>query len=50
MAARPIPEPEGTVDDITRVRQIMAPRHRETQPQINQPKLDTIPGEGSGDQ
>jgi len=47
---RPIPEPEGTVEDITRVRQNMVPRYRETQPQLNQPFLDTVPGEGSGDQ
>jgi hypothetical protein len=47
---RPIPKPTGTVVDATQVRQVMAPRVRETQPQINQPYQDTIPGEGSGDQ
>lgn len=45
-----IPEPTGTVADITRVRTVMVPRHREQQAQLNQPYLDTLPGAGSGDQ
>jgi hypothetical protein len=47
---RPIPVPTGTVTDITRVRTVMTHRHRESQPQVNQPYQDTIPGTGSGDQ
>ena len=47
---RPIPKPTGTVSDITRVRGVMSHRYRETQPQVNQPAQDTIPGAGSGDQ
>ncbi len=47
---RPIPRPTGNVTDDTQVRQFMVPRQRETQPQINQPYQDTIPGKGSGDQ
>jgi len=47
---RPIPKPTGTVDDITRIRVTMSHRHRETQPEINQPYRDTVPGAGSGDQ
>jgi hypothetical protein len=45
-----LPKPTGTVTDITSVRTVMSPRHREQQPQVNQPYLDTIPGAGSGDQ
>lgn len=45
-----IPKPTGTVNDIKRVRTVMSSRHREEQPQLNQPEQDTIPGEGSGDQ
>jgi hypothetical protein len=45
-----LPKPAGTVADITRVRSVMPPRHREQQPQLNQPYLDTLPGTGSGDQ
>lgn len=45
-----LPLPAGTVADITRVRSVMTPRHREQQPQLNQPYLDTLPGSGSGDQ
>lgn len=41
--------PQGTVTDITRVRGVMVHRYRETQPQVNQPNEDTVPGEGSGD-
>lgn len=47
---RPIPTPTGTPTDIRRVRREMVHRHREEQSQINQPYLDTIPGEGSGDE
>lgn len=47
---RPVPKPTGTVTDATRVRRTMVPRHRETQPQLNQESLDTIPGTGSADQ
>lgn len=47
---RPIPMPVGTVSDITRVRGVMTHRYRESQPQVNQPAQDTVPGEGSGDQ
>jgi hypothetical protein len=47
---RPIPKPAGTVEDITRVRGTMSHRHRETQPEVNQPTRDTVPGAGSGDQ
>lgn len=47
---RPIPKPEGTVDDITRIRASMSHRHREQQPEVNQPFRDTVPGVGSGDQ
>ena len=47
---RPIPAPTGTVADITRVRKVMTHRHREAQPQVNQPYQDTLPGTGSGDQ
>ena len=47
---RPIPKPTGTVADITRVRGVMTHRHREQQPEVNQPSRDTIPGAGSGDQ
>lgn len=50
MDERPIPNPTGTVADITRVRTVMARRHREQQPQINQASQDTIPGTSSGDQ
>jgi len=42
--------PEGTVTDITCLRRVMAHRYRESQPQVNQPAQDTLPGEGSGDQ
>lgn len=42
--------PLGSVADITRVRLAMTPRHREQQPQLNQPYQDTLPGAGSGDQ
>lgn len=42
--------PTGAVADITRVRLTMPPRHREQQPQLNQPYQDTLPGAGSGDQ
>lgn len=48
--ARQIPKPTGSVTDITRVRQVMTPRHRDQQPQLNQPYQDTLPGAGSGDQ
>jgi hypothetical protein len=47
---RPIPRPVGSFTDITRVRTVMSHRHREDQPQINQPEQDTVPGTGSGDQ
>jgi hypothetical protein len=47
---RPIPKPSGTVADITRVLGTMSHRHRETQPEVNQPTRDTVPGAGSGDQ
>lgn len=47
---RPIPTPSGNVQDITRVRGFMSHRHRETQPEVNQPYRDTVPGAGSGDQ
>ena len=47
---RPIPVPTGTVDDITRIRVAMSHRHREQQPEVNQPYRDTVPGVGSGDQ
>ena len=50
MDERPLVKPTGTVNDITRVRSITSHRHREQQPQVNQPYLDTIPGTGSGDQ
>ena len=50
MDVRPIPTPTGTVADITRVRSVMTRRHREQQPQVNQPSQDTLPGAGSGDQ
>lgn len=50
MEERPIPVPTGTVSDITKVRSVMSHRHREQQPQVNQPYQDTIPGSGSGDQ
>ena len=42
--------PTGTVTDITRIRSVMSSRHREEQPQLNQPEQDTVPGTGSGDQ
>lgn len=45
-----LPKPEGTVEDITCVRRVMSHRHRDSQPQINQPYQDTVPGEGSGDE
>ena len=47
---RPIPTPTGTVGDITRIRVAMSHRHREQQPEVNQPYRDTVPGSGSGDQ
>lgn len=47
---RPVPKPSGTVNDITRVRRVMVARYRESQPSVNQPYQDTIPGPGSGDQ
>jgi|694.fasta_scaffold50811_6 hypothetical protein len=47
---RPLPTPTGSVTDITRVRSVMSHRHREQQPQVNQPYQDTLPGAGSGDQ
>ena len=50
MTDRPLATPVGTVLDITRVRSVTAHRHREEQPQVNQPEQDTIPGTGSGDQ
>lgn len=50
MTERLIPLPTGSVTDITRVRTVMSHRHREDQPQVNQPEQDTVPGEGSGDQ
>lgn len=43
-------KPAGTSVDITRIRAVMTSRHREEQPQLNQPEQDTVPGEGSGDQ
>jgi hypothetical protein len=45
-----LPKPQGTFNDIKRVRTAMTARHREEQPQLNQPEQDTVPGEGSGDQ
>lgn len=45
-----IPKPTGNLTDATVVRTVMTPRHRDQQPQVNQPYLDTIPGTGSGDQ
>ena len=45
-----LPKPEGTVEEITCLRRVMSHRHREPQPQVNQPYQDTVPGEGSGDQ
>lgn len=42
--------PDGTVTDITRVRRVMVHRYRETQPQVNQPNEDTLPGNGSGEE
>jgi hypothetical protein len=50
MTDRLLAVPVGTVLDITRVRSVTAHRHREEQPQVNQPEQDTIPGTGSGDQ
>lgn len=47
---RPVPKPQGTVSDITRVRRSTTHRYRETQPQFNQPAMDTVPGSGSADQ
>lgn len=47
---RPVPKPTGSVVDITRIRGVMTHRYRESQPQVNQPAQDTIPGAGSGDQ
>lgn len=47
---RPIPNPSGTLAEITRIRKVIAHRMREPQPQINEPSSDTVPGEGSGDQ
>jgi hypothetical protein len=47
--SRPIPEPSGTVVEITRVRRYTIARHRETQPYINYPNYDTIPGDDSKD-
>jgi hypothetical protein len=43
-------KPSGTVVDIKKVRNITVHRHREEQPQMNQPTQDTVPGAGSGDQ
>jgi hypothetical protein len=45
-----LPQPTGSVTDIKRVRTVMTSRHREEQPQLNQPEQDTLPGTGSGDQ
>lgn len=47
---RPVPKPQGTPVEITRVRRTTTHRYRETQPQFNQPAMDTVPGAGSGDQ
>jgi len=47
---RPLPEPTGTVADITKIRSVTAHRFREQQPQMNEPSSDTIPGKGSGDE
>lgn len=47
---RPLPSPSGTFTDIVRVFRMMAHRHRESQPAINQTSDDTVPGAGSGDQ
>lgn len=47
---RLIPTPSGDLEDITKIRTVMAHRFREQQPQMNQPSSDTLPGEGSGDQ
>lgn len=50
MTERPIPLPTGTFTEIKKVFRMMVNRHREQQPALNQPYLDTIPGSGSGDQ
>lgn len=47
---RPLPEPTGTVADITKIRSVTSHRFREQQPQMNEPSSDTIPGKGSGDE
>jgi len=50
MTTRDLPNPTGTLADITKVRAVTAHRFREQQPQMNEPSSDTIPGKGSGDQ
>ena len=35
--------PEGTVQEVTKVTNIMTQRYRENQPAINKPSQDTVP-------
>lgn len=47
---RPIPRPSGTVEDILLTKRTMVRRQRETQPSLNAPDQDTIPGPDSSDE
>ena len=47
---RPIPRPAGTVEDILAIKRTTVRRHRETQPSLNLPEEDTLPGPDSSDE
>lgn len=44
------PIDDGSVEQITRRRSFTVHRMRESQPVLNAPQQDTIPGTGSGDE
>lgn len=51
MSDTPIePIEDGTSEQIILKRGFMVHRLRETQPAVNQPAQDSVPGAGSGDQ
>jgi hypothetical protein len=47
---RPIPRPTGTVEDILVLKRTTIHRYRESQPSINVPEQDTLPGLDSSDE
>lgn len=47
---RPIPRPTGTVEDMIALKRTTVRRHRETQPSLNLPEEDTLPGADSSDE